>query len=100
MEQRIIYKAVKKEFRFTEDDKIFEKLIALIDEILGERCYIHFYLDDNRICRIDGIEHFIDTSGMKKISKFIKDNFGEDEVFKFECMRYGAYIDVYEFNMR
>ena len=25
MEQRIIYKAVKKEFRFTEDDKIFEK---------------------------------------------------------------------------
>ena len=38
MEQRIIYKAVKKEFRFTEDEKIFEKLIALIDEILGERC--------------------------------------------------------------
>ena len=98
MEQRIIYKTVKKEFRFTEDDKIFEKLIGLIDETLGARCDTHFYLDKNQICRIDGREHFINLSDMKKIGKFVKDNFGEDNAFKFECTRTSAYIDVYEFN--
>ena len=98
MEQRIIYKTVKKEFRFTEDDKIFEKLIGLIDETLGARCDTHFYLDKNQICRIDGREHFINLSDMKKIGKFVKDNFGEDNAFKFECTRNSAYIDVYEFN--
>ena len=98
MEQRIIYKTVKKEFRFTEDDKIFEKLIGLIDETLGARCDTHFYLDKNQICRIDGREHFINLSDMKKIGKFVKDNFGEDNAFKFECTRTSAYMDVYEFN--
>ena len=98
MEQRIIYKTVKKEFRFTEDDKIFEKLIGLIDETLGDRCDTHFYLDKNQICRIDGREHFINLSDMKKIGKFVKENFGEDNAFKFECTRTSAYIDVYEFN--
>ena len=98
MEQRIIYKTVKKEFLFTEDDKIFEKLIVLIDETLDARCVIHFYLDTNQICRIDGREHFINLSDIKKIGEFIKENFGEDNAFKFECTRTGAYIDVYEFN--
>ena len=98
MEQRIIYKTVKKEFRFAENDKIFEKLIVLIDETFDARCNIHFYLDNHQICRIDGREHFINLSDMKKIDKFIKENFGEDNAFKFECTRNGAYIDVYELN--